>query len=510
MPVSFNGIPENWKQPLFWLEVDPSQAGFPVHRQPALLTGIMIAAGTAAVDVPVAIGNVAAAKAAFGDGSMLERMVARFFAGNAAHELWCLPVAEPSAGAVATGSITIATQPTGAGTLSLYIAGQRVQVGVAADDTKAEVATAVAAAVTAATTLPVTAAVDGTDTSKVNLTCKWKGASGNDVDLRANYLGSYGGEELPAGLTLTLSGAKLTGGTSEPSFTAAIANLGDEPFEYVGLPFTDTTSVAAWWTEYGFSDSGRWGWMRQLYGSIWSARRETYANLMTWGPSGNEAGLSVLAIEPSAPTPIWEWTAAYTAKAARALLNDPARPLQTLALAGCLPAPKHQRFTIAERNAMAGVGIATQGIDGNGVPTIMRETTRYQKNSYGHGDDAYEVATTLATLARLFRDLRQVITSKFPRHKLADDGTRFGPGQAIVTPKIIKAEVIAQYRIEEFNGLVENAKAFKTHLIVERDTNNPNRVNMLWPPDIINQLRLFGTLAQFRLQYDRGVDLALA
>ncbi|RAI33257.1 phage tail sheath C-terminal domain-containing protein, partial [Rhodoplanes roseus] len=66
------------------------------------------------------------------------------------------------------------------------------------------------------------------------------------------------------------------------------------------------------------------------------------------------------------------------------------------------------------------------------------------------------------------------------------------------------------YRIEEFNGLVENAKAFKNHLIVERDSNQPNRLNVLWPPDLINQLRVFATLAQFRLQYDRGVDTDLA
>lgn len=510
MPVSFNNIPADWKLPLFWLEVDPSQAGFPVNRQPALLTGIKLAAGKAEANVPVAIGTLAQAKDAFGEGSMLERMFAAFFAGNFVHEVWGLPVDEPGAGVKATGSVTVATVPTEAGTLSLYIAGQNVRVGVAADDTKADVATAIIAAITAMPTLPVAAVIDGADTAKVNLTCKWKGATGNDVDLRVNYRGTYGGEALPLGLTLTFSGAKLSGGTSEPVFTTAIANLGEEPFEYVGLPFTDTTSTLAWATEYGFGDAGRWGWLRQLYGSIWSARRGTYADLMTWGPSGNDGMISTMAIESDLPSPVWEVTAAYAAKAARALLNDPARPLQTLQLTGILPAPKHRRFARGELNSLAGVGLATQATGADNVPAILRETTRYQKNAYDHGDDAYELATTLATLARLFRDLRQAITSKFPRHKLADDGTRFGPGQPIVTPKIIKGELIAQYRLEEYNGLVENAKAFKNHLIVERDSNNPNRVNTLWPPDIINQLRMFAVLAQFRLQYDRGVDLALA
>src|SRR6185295_5911098 len=104
---------------------------------------------------------------------------------------------------------------------------------------------------------------------------------------------------------------------------------------------------------------------------------------------------------------------------------------------------------------------------------------------------------------------RQAITSKFPRHKLANDGTRFGAGQAIVTPKSIKAELVAQYRIDEFNGLVEDGANFKDNLIVERDPNDPTRLNVQYPPDLINGLRLFAVLTQFRLQFNRGVDLAI-
>ena len=75
-----------------------------------------------------------------------------------------------------------------------------------------------------------------------------------------------------------------------------------------------------------------------------------------------------------------------------------------------------------------------------------------------------------------------------------------------MTPGLIKSSLIAQYRQDMFSGLVENMSAFKAHLICERDTNDPNRVNVLYPPDLINQLRVFAVLAQFRLQYDRGID----
>ncbi len=50
-------------------------------------------------------------------------------------------------------------------------------------------------------------------------------------------------------------------------------------------------------------------------------------------------------------------------------------------------------------------------------------------------------------------------------------------------------------------GLVENRKLFAKYLIVERDPGNPNRLNVLFPPDYVNQLRVFAVLNQFRLQY---------
>ena len=42
MPISFSNIPADWRVPLYWVEVDPSMAGLPLLRQPALLAGIML------------------------------------------------------------------------------------------------------------------------------------------------------------------------------------------------------------------------------------------------------------------------------------------------------------------------------------------------------------------------------------------------------------------------------------------------------------------------------------
>ncbi|MEK8441689.1 YmfL family putative regulatory protein [Escherichia coli] len=137
----------------------------------------------------------------------------------------------------------------------------------------------------------------------------------------------------------------------------------------------------------------------------------------------------------------------------------------------------------------------------SGVLRIQRDVTTYRKNAYGVADNSYLDSETLHTSAYVLRKLKSVITSKYGRHKLASDGTRFGPGQAIVTPAVIKGELLATYRQLERAGIVENYELFKQYLVVERDASDPNRLNTLFPPDYVNQLRVFAVVNQFRLQY---------
>jgi phage tail sheath gpL-like len=416
-------------------------------------------------------------------------------------------MAEAGGAAAGVGTVTFTTPPTAAGTISFYIAGDNVPVNVVPTDTATTMAAALVAAITANPSLPVSAT---NAAGVVTLTSKFKSINANDISVSVNYYGTIGGEASPPGLVMTLPATGfLTGGSGSPLFTNAISNLGETPFEYVAMPYTDSVSLVAWDQEYGFTDTGRWGWMRELFGHIISAKRGTYAALLAWGDTQNSGVISAMGVEVGSPSPVFEWAAAYAAKTQRAFINDPARPLQALSLNQIKAAPLNQRFRFNELNSLASNGVAIQKIGSDNQPMIAREQTNYQLNLYGQPDDAYELMTTLATLAKLLRNQKQAITSKFPRHKLANDGTKFGPGQAIVTPGIIKAELINQYQQDMYNGLVEDLSNFKRHLLVERDPNDPNRVNVLYPPDLINQLRIFAVLAQFRLQYDRGIDTAI-
>jgi phage tail sheath gpL-like len=304
---------------------------------------------------------------------------------------------------------------------------------------------------------------------------------------------------------LTVTVAAMAGGTGDPDVTKSLAALADAEYDYVGVAFNDAATLDAIQLAFG-EQSGRWAWNIELYGHAFVAKPGTVAALQTFGQSRNDPHCSCLGY-PASPSPAWEFCAALTAEAAVGLRDDPARPLQTLPLVGLLFAPLGSRFTIADLQALlfSGIAVCNAGLDG--VVRIVRCATTYQKNQYGQADPSWLDVQTPATLQEVVRTLRTAITTKFPRHKLANDGTRFGPGQAIVTPGIIRDELIAQYRIMEFQGLVENMDAFKKALIVERDTVDVNRVNVLLPPDLVNQLRVLAMLVQFRLQFS---DQALA
>ncbi|MBI3452936.1 MAG: phage tail sheath subtilisin-like domain-containing protein [Rhodospirillales bacterium] len=425
---------------------------------------------------------------------MLAAMMDTYRDNDSFGEVWLLPVDDASGSAAATGTLTVQGPATANGTVALYVAGELVRVPVLAGDAATAVATAIAGAVNTAADLPVTAAAPA---AVVTLTAKNKGTLGNDIDLRINYAGAPAGEELPSGVQISI--AAMSGGATDPSLAAALAALGDEEFDYIAFPYTDATSLNA--VKAMMDDlAGRWSWSRQTYGHVFAARRGTLGALAAFGTGRNDPHASVMGLNGS-PSPVWRWSAAFSAQAAKSLGVDPARPLQTLPLAGIRAAAPSLRFTISERQTLLFDGIATHHVRADGTVAIDRAITTYQRNDLGQADNSFLDVETLATLAYVLRRMRGAITQKFARHKLANDGTRFAAGQAVVTPSTIRAELIAQYSELESLGICENIEAFKENLVVERNGGDPNRIDVLWPGDLVNQLRVFAVLAQFRLQY---------
>ena len=207
--VSFNYIPANVRVPLFYAEMDNTQAGYFTQNKKTLLIGQKLTAGTGAVNTPLLVSTTDMAMTLFGRGSMLARMHKKYRMQDPFGEVWCIAVADAGAGTAATGTITVTGPALAAGTICLYIAGQKVTVGVAVNDAANAIATAISAAINAALDLPVTSTVA---TNVVTLTCRWKGTTGNDITISDSFRGWAGGEFLPTGLALAYTGSGfLTG-----------------------------------------------------------------------------------------------------------------------------------------------------------------------------------------------------------------------------------------------------------------------------------------------------------
>ncbi|WP_295541082.1 phage tail sheath subtilisin-like domain-containing protein [uncultured Pseudacidovorax sp.] len=492
MTLPFKNLPSNVRVPLFYAEVDNSQANTATLNKRALIIGQITSAGIATPNVPILCQGVAEAASQGGPGSMLHLQTQMYRLNDTFGEVWLLPVADDGSAVAAAGSIAVTAAATTSGVFYLYIAGVRIAVTILSSMTTAQAATAINNAINATPNLPVTSSVSS---STVTITARNKGPHGNDIDIRANYLGTAGGEALPPGFAYTLTA--MSGGLTAPTLTTALSNLSDKPFDYIVCPYTDPTSLNALKTLLD-DNTGRWSWSRQIYGHFFAAARGTSGTLTTLGTARNDQHGSIAGLNGS-PTPPWLISAAFAAQAAVADRADVGRPLHTLVLQGVLAPDMASRFTLSERNTLLYSGISTLSIADDGSVAIEQAITTYQQNSFGQPDDSYLKVETLFLLTAVIRLLRTRVTSKYARMKLANDGTRYAAGSAVVTPSVIRADLIAAYREMEGLAWVQNADAFAQALIVQRNAQNPNRVDVLWPGTLINQLDILALLAQFRL-----------
>ena len=488
MAISFNQIPNGIRVPFAYIELDNTGAntGTALQTYRSLLIGQKLAAGTTPALTPTRITSAQQAATMFGAGSMLHNMAEAYFANNSFTETWAVALDDNGAHVQATTTVVVAGTPSAAGTLALYIAGRLVQVGVSTVSTATTIATALAAAINANTSLPVTAT---SSTGTVTITAKHRGIIGNGIDLRLNYAG----ETTPAGLTVTVN--TMASGSGNPDLTTVWAAIAANQYHIIANPYTDTTSLGALESEL----VRRAGPLVQQDGMAFSAVAGNFAAATGLGAGRNNQFSSIMATNGS-PSPVYEWAAAVAGDVAFYGQIDPARPFKTLTIGFVRPGLPAVRFSLSERDQLLKSGISTHVVGIDGTIQIERLITTYQTSPLGVVDPSYLDVNTLLTLSYLRFDTRTMLLSKYPRHKLANDGTRYGPGQAIVTPKTVKAELINRARQWEELGLVENAEGFKSGLIVERNAQDATRLDILLSPDLVNQLQVMGVQIKFILQ----------
>lgn len=485
--VSFNEIPDNIRVPGIYIEIDPSKAasGGAVMERRLLLIGQRLTNSAVPALNAVRLGSQAGDQAAqaFGQGSMLHGMAAAARNADDYVDIWAIALDDDAAGAAAAGTITLTGAPIATGALALYIGGAQVRIAVVAGESVATLATRLADTLNANADLPVTAAaVDGV----VSLTCKWKGETGNDLDMRPNYYG----EQTPAGISVAIT--PMAGGAANPSIVSVIDAIAGTQYYSIVCPYLDGPNLLA--LEEEMTD--RFGPMEPLTGHVFNAKVGNHAQLTTWGNSRNSPHISTLGLYDM-PTAPWVAAAVWATVAESSGANDPARPFRSLPLPGVLPPPEKSRFTRPERNLALYDGISTFTVDAGGRVLIETIITNYQSNSFGLPDISLLRLETKWTVDLVRFRFNAAVARDYPRHKLGDVAV---PGQAYATPTTVRATLIAEaIKLATEDGLIEDIAGFKRDLLIKRSTQNPNRMNAVLPPNLVNQFDIFAAAVQYRL-----------
>lgn len=480
MTVTFDQVPQNLRVPGVYVEVGASRAtatGVQPYRLG--LIGQLLASATVAANAPTQITRAEDAEVLFGAGSMLAGMARAALANGPLVEIYAIGMEDPDTGAAqAEGSFSVAVNGGRAGTLGVYVSGKRVAVPVAAGADADTIAANIASRINARTDLPAAASATG---AVCTVTSKHAGEVGNRISLA---ISAQEGELAPTGVVVTVTA--MAGGAGTPDLAAALAAMGDEHYNVLAFGYEDAPAVNAVIAEM----ESRADASRQLGGVAVTASTRELAAVKAITENVNSERLVVVGAvkAPSAP---WEFAAAVGAVMASDGQRDPARPFSTVELSGLLLGRAAERPNDLERNDLLFNGVATLRPAGSGVAAIERLITTYQLNDLGAEDQTFLDVQAVLILERLRFEMR-ALGSKFARFKVADDGTAFAPGQDVLTPSALKAEIVALYAGWVELGWVEAAEAFGESLIVERDATDPTRLNVGMSPDIVNALRILG------------------
>jgi len=484
MPISFNEIPENLRTPGAFIEFEARHANWSELKK-VILVGYKTAQGEEPTGKILPISRADAARTKWGNGSMLERMAQCFKEITPEHDLYGIALTLPDAAIAASGMIICNADATTTSLYKVWIDAKKIAVTIKKGDSKAIIARKIMLAINDDWLLPVTAAIDESIDNIVQLTAKYAGLIGNNISV---YDHLYDHKNRADTTILDMKD-----GAGEPDLQELVDAMDQTQYHYIVNPFTDAENLNKLEVEM----DSRWGPMRQIDGRVFMAKSGTYDKIRALGESQNCPHYTCVATFDS-PNPPWWVATVNAAVATKRLAIDPARPLQYLELPAMI-APSFQASR-AERNQLLFAGIATIKTQFDGTVQLERQITMYQRNEQGFTDDAYLDIQVPETLSMIRQLQRYTIMSKYPRWKLAKKADEYGAGQKIVTPAMIKGDLITLYQHTFMyeRGWVQDLEHYKDTLLVEIHHNDPDRVDFRDQTTLIGQFRVLAGQVAFK------------
>lgn len=459
--ISFDTIPPSIRKPGKYFEFNTRLA---VRTLPANAQRVVIVAGKAGGDLapltPVDIFSDVEAQTGAGAGSLAHLMCRAAIRAYPYLRLQLVTVEDAAAGIAAAGSVSFSGEAESAGVIALSVGSETYRVSASRGDTADGIAAAIAAVINAGPLCPVNVAAQG---GTLTLTAKNKGECGNSILLSM--------EESVSGISVKVTA--LSGGEINPDVTDALAAIFAEGHTIVISPYTDEDNLAA--LREHLNATGHALEQRGAVGVV--AFTDTLAKACTQAAKINSGRISA-ALLPGTPSLPAEVAAAYGAVMAGE--EDPARPLNTLALTGIASPSMTRRLGRMEQETALYGGLTPLEVGPGEVVQIVRAVSTYIKDAQGIEDVSLLDVTTMRTLDYVRKACRERVSLRFPREKLSAR-----------TPAKVRSELIDVLLKLEDLEIVECVKENLPLLLVERDGQDPNRLNASIPCDVVNGLHVF-------------------
>lgn len=463
--ISFDQIPSSIRKPGKYFEFNNKLAvrTLPANEQRMLIIAQKTASGSVAQLVPTKVFSDAEAAAYFGEGSLAHLMCRAAIKANAYLDLTVCAL-DDVAGTNAVETLTITGPATASGIVVFYIGEVRIEIPVASADTAIEVAAALVAELAKHPDLPFTFAQGASPNDhKITATAKNKGTVANQVD--------FAFETTATGIAGAL--AATTPGATDPDIQDALDVVVPEQYDIIATPFNDQTSLTSLKDHLDLVS----GPLEQRPGVGVYGYDGLLASCTTLAGHIN-SGRIACAYCRGTKSPAFNIASAFAS--VMAFEEDPARPLNTLVLKKIAAPDVASRFSRTEQENLLQNGVAPLEVGPGEVVQIVRAVTTYTKDAQNVDDISFLDITTIRTLDYVRKACRERIALRFPREKLSSR-----------TPALVRDQLLDVLEKLEDLEIVEEVEANADGLIVERDLQDPNRLDAKIPVDVVNGLHIF-------------------
>lgn len=266
-------------QPKTTVNIVPSSEAAENTGQKILIVGQGLPAGTYTSGALIeSIANGGVEDTLFGVGSMVATLVKACKKRNQQVQIDAIALDDAGSATQATGSITVSGAATEAGELEVIAGSERnhkYSIAVANGATPTVIGDAIEAAVTADVNSPVTAS---NAVGVVTFTAKNGGTYGNSIPIEVR--------QTVGGITTSVTG--MASGATDPTLTNIFDVIGESRYQGIVWPYPDATVEVRNLLDARFNADGK-----VLDGVAFTAKNDTYANLVTLGDGLNSQSLVI-------------------------------------------------------------------------------------------------------------------------------------------------------------------------------------------------------------------------